>query len=174
MFCSCSILNDEGNSLRPEPLGKTLTPLPQFSAEFLNVWPRERLTLYLTSSKAKLEGQQRRSLGDMCGEREVLLDGGRASRAETLEHEEGEQLLCARMSCSSVTRSGTMWLSRQEKLGQISWTAHCSLESGSQLGAWLVCIASRTVGHTEQWGPGKTPVTQSKQHRKMWLLAKRQ
>lgn len=105
-----SILNDEGHSLRLEPLGRALTPLPQFSAEFLNVRPKERLTLYLTSSRAKLEGQQRRSLGDMRGEREVLLDGGR-----------GEQRLCALMNCSSVATSGTMWLSLQEKLDCTLW-----------------------------------------------------
>lgn len=120
VFCQVSILNDEGHSLRPEALGKAQTPLPQFSAEFLNVQPRETVTLYLTHSRAKLEGQQRRSLGGMCGEREVLLDGGRASRTESLECEEGEQLLCALMNCSSVATSGTMWLSLQEKLDQIS------------------------------------------------------
>lgn len=117
--------------------------------------------------------QQKRSLGDICGEREVLLDGGRASKAESLEHEEGEQLLCVLMS-SSVATSRTMWLSLQESLDQISLAASCDFESGIQLGPWLVCSASRAVGHSELWGHGRTPATQSKQHQKIWLLAERQ
>lgn len=114
--------------------------------------------------------QHRRCLDDICGEKEVLLDGGRANRAESLEHEEGEQLLYVLMS-SSVARSRTMWLSLQESLDQISLTAPCDFESGIQLGPWLVCSASRTVGHTELWGQGRTPATQSK---KIWLPTERQ
>lgn len=54
VFCPDSILNDEGHGLSPEPLGKTLIPLP-----------RERLTLCLTGSRERLECQQRQaSTGD--------------------------------------------------------------------------------------------------------------
>jgi hypothetical protein len=106
------------------------------------------------------------ALGDRHGERETLflsLDGGRARRAETLEHEEGEELLCALMG-SSVASSGTEWFSLQEKLDQRSLTIPCDLESGIQFRLWLLCSI---VGYTEQWGPGRTPVIQNKQYQKI-------
>lgn len=50
VFCPDSFLNYERHGLSPEPLAKTPTPSP-----------RERLTLYLTGSRERLECQQRQT-----------------------------------------------------------------------------------------------------------------